>query len=372
MGVRVPLARRQLLDDGRRAALSVGGVAAALLLVLVLQGIVVGAMAQVTRYIDRLPAAVIVSQDGVGTMHMSSSALPLDTVDKVAAVPGVAWAEPIRYTSAVVTGPGADRQLAYVLGYDPTTSRGGPAEMVRGRAPGPGEGVLDVLAADQLGVDVGDEVRVSGLPVRLSGISRGGTSMVNTTLFVRFDDMDARQPDAVSYVLVGTAPDLSAPALRDRIATVLPGTMVQTRTGFAASEAAIVSDMTADLMRIMTVIGLGIALAVVALALFTLTIARQRDHAILKALGVRPQRLAVMVVAQALQIVAAAVVVAVVLATVVAIAVGAVAPTVEIALLPADIARTAVASTVVGTFGALASLRRIFTVDPASAFRSTT
>ena len=50
------------------------GLAAALMLVLVLDGIFTGAMRQVTAYIDASPADVFVAQSDVRTMHMSVSA----------------------------------------------------------------------------------------------------------------------------------------------------------------------------------------------------------------------------------------------------------------------------------------------------------
>lgn len=364
----VPLARRNLLQDRRRAVLGVSGVAAALVLVLILQGILAGAMAQVTRYLDRLPADAIVSQRGVTTMHMSTSALPLDTVEQAAAVPGVSWAEPIRFATGVVTAPDAGRQLTYIVGFDTGTGRAGP-RLRAGRLPGRGEGVLDEVAADQLGVSVGDVVRTYGIPVRLSGLSKGGTSITNTTLFVRLADMALLQPDSVSYVLAGADAGVSPEALRDRLARALPGDTVQTTDQFARSEARIVSDMTADVMRIMNVVGLGIALAVVALALFTLTLAKLREYGIVKAIGARPARLAAVIAAQAAWTVAAAVAVAVAVAVSAGILVARVQPSVEIVVVPATVVRTGLGALAVGAVGALLPLRRVLAVDPAVAFR---
>ena len=105
-----PVGRRVLFADRRRGALTVAGVAAALLLVLVLDAVFAGALARVTYYIRTSPADVFVSQAGVRTMHMSASALPPDTANRAAAVPGVAWVAPIGYTSGAVGGP-TGRQL---------------------------------------------------------------------------------------------------------------------------------------------------------------------------------------------------------------------------------------------------------------------
>lgn len=366
----VPLARRNLFQDRRRAALAIGGVGVSLVLVLVLQGIFAGAMQQVTRYIDRLPADVVVSQGGVSTMHMSTSALPPDTVEAVAAQPGVAWAEAIRFATGVITGPNGARTLSYVVGFDTATNRSGPHHLTAGKLPDHGEGVLDRLGADQLGVTVGDEITVGGTAVRIAGLSQGGTSITNTTLFVRFDDMAAVQPDAVSYVFVAATSGTSPGVLRDRLAEELPDATVQTRRQFSHSEARIVSDMSADVMRIMNVVGLGIALAVIGLALFTLTLAKLRDYGVVKAIGARPRRLLGIIAAQAAWTVAVSLALAISLTAAAGAVVARVQPSVEILLVPGQVARTGLAALLVAALGAVLPLRRVLAIDPASAFRS--
>ena len=137
----VPVGRRFLFADRRRATLTVLGVAASLLLVLVLGGIFAGAVDRVTYYIRTSPADVFVSQAGVRTMHMSASTLPADAPDRVAQVPGVAWAAPIAFASGSVAGP-QGRQLTYLIGYDTQTGRGGPSALTAGRLPGASEAII--------------------------------------------------------------------------------------------------------------------------------------------------------------------------------------------------------------------------------------
>ena len=93
----VPVARRMLFSERRRALLGIAGITVSLLLMLTLDAIFAGATRQLTRYIDSSPAAVFVSQTGVRTMHMSTSVLPAAVVNDVRAVPGVAAAVPILY-----------------------------------------------------------------------------------------------------------------------------------------------------------------------------------------------------------------------------------------------------------------------------------
>ena len=365
----VPLARRNLFQDRRRAALAVGGTAVALVLVLVLNGVFAGTMRQVTAYLRNLPADLVVSQRGVRTMHMSASALGPTSVEQVRAVDGVAWAAAIRFTTATVRG-GSGRQLSYVIGYDTPDGRGGPRDLVSGHVPSRGELVLDKIAADQLGLELGDRVEVLGRSFTLSGLSRDGTSLINTTAFIANADFAAIRGPGVSYVLVGTRPNADARNVAKRIAALVPGTTVQTRDTMADQEGRIVRDMGTDVMQIMTAIALAIALAVVTLTLFTATLAKLREYAVVKALGARQRRLVMTVVAQGLWTTALALVVAVVLTLAIAAVVGAATPNVRLAIEPATVARVGAAVVVIGVLGALVPLHRLARLDPATAFRS--
>ena len=162
---------------------------------------------------------------------------------------------------------------------------------------------------------------------------------------------------------------MSATELAQRVAAAIPGDTVQTRAQFANEEAALVKDMSADLMQIMSIIGLLIALAVIGLTLFTLTLAKLREHAIVKALGGRTRRLAVVILTQAAWSVGLAVITATVLAIGLGRVVERVSPAITIAIEPGSVERVAIAALIVGAVGAIIPLRRVATVDPASAFR---
>lgn len=365
---RVPLARRGLFQDRRRAALAAGGVAAALLLVLLLQGIFDGAMGQVTAYLRASPADVIVSQRDVRTMHMSVSALDPRTVDAAARVEGVAWAEGIRYATTFLVA-GERQQLSYVIGYDPATGRAGPRRLSAGRAPGTGEIIVEEIAADRLGLRIGHRLGLFGETFRLSGLFRGGTTIANSVAFVPTEDFAAHAGGPIAFVLVGARAGVGEAELARRVAAALPGDTVQTTARFAREEASLVRDMSADVMGIMSTIGLLIALAVIGLTLFTLTLAKIREHAVVKALGGRTRLLAGVVLAQAAWSVAIALGLATVAAIVLGAVVGRANPAVAVVITPASVVRVGVGAVVVGAVGAIVPLRRVAAVDPASAFR---
>jgi putative ABC transport system permease protein len=365
---RVSLARKNLFQDRRRAALSVLGIGAAFVLVLVLDGIFAGAMNQVTAYIRNSPADVFVAQRDVKTMHMSASALPPATLDAVRAVDGVAWAEGLHYTTSTVD-VGNDSLLTYVFGYDTATDRGGPRRISRGQPPSAGQALVDNVAADELGVTIGDTVIILGRRFVISGLSTDGTYIANTTVFITAGDFTALRGPTFAYILVGARADIPASVLEHRLADALPQTTVMSRAEFAREEANVVRSMAADIMAIMSVIGFLIALALIGLTLFTATITKQREYGVLKALGANTRRLGAVVVAQAAWTVALALALAVAFAVAIGSTIGALTPNLEVDIRLTSVLRTSVAALVIGGVAALLPLRRITRVDPATAFR---
>lgn len=368
MSRRVPLARKNLFQDRRRAVLAILGVAASMVLVLVLDGVFAGSMRQVTAYMRHSPADVFVSQRDVRTMHMSESAIPPETVDAVRSVDRVAWAEPLHYTTDLVEANDETR-LSYVLGYDVATGRGGPQELAGGQPPGPGDVLVDEVIADEIGIDIGDPMMVLGESFRVSGLSTRGTNIVNTTTYISAADFARLRGDDIAYVLVGAEAGTSADELASRLEERLPDLTVQTRSEFAREERSLVSDMVADIMQVMTIIGFLIALAVVGLTLFTATLAKLREYGVVKALGASGYRLTTTVLAQAGWSVMLGLAVAIVISFAVGAAVTALTPNVQVTIEAAAILRAAAGALLVGGLAALMPLRRVLRVDPATAFR---
>ena len=363
----VPVARRMLFANRRRALLGVLGVAVALVMALTLDGIFAGSTRQVSRYIDSSPADVIVSEEGVRTIHMSVSVLAGSMVETIADLPGVAWAEPILFASDSVESASGARRPSYVFGYQPG-GRGGPASLVAGAEPGPGELVLDESAASELDVRVGGEVQTLGQTWRVSGLTTGMTSIVNTTAYVQYEglaELLGRQGTA-SYVLVGSAGD------PDRVVGEIAqatGQTAQTRARFSAEERAIVREMSTDLMLIMSAAAFAVALAVIGLTLYASVLSRLRDIGVMKALGSGRARTTRLVLVQAVWTTVIALALAVALTYVIGAIVAAAAPDIDLVVEALSVVRIGITAVVISLVGAIAPLFRVWRVDPASVFR---
>lgn len=127
------LARRNLFQDMTRLALSVGGVALAVMLILILKGFLTGMNRQITSYLDRSPGSLVVAQKGVRNLLGATSVLPAGAVTEAEAVIGVEKVIPV-LSQFVILDLHDKKQPAYPVGYDPDLG-GGPWKIARGCEP---------------------------------------------------------------------------------------------------------------------------------------------------------------------------------------------------------------------------------------------
>ena len=363
----VPVARRQLLFRKGRTLSGLGGIAAALLLVLALKAIFAGLEGRLTAYIDGSGADVIVAQRGVDTMHMTNSSLPERTAAAVASVPGVAEAKPILYVPAMVE-LGEERGIAYLIGDD---SGGAPLPLATGRRPGPGEIVLDRSLADRIGASTGSRLRAFGQTFRVSGTVKGLASILNSVAFVRRQDLSRtlQSVGMVSYVLVRARPGTGAGELARRIETSVPGVTASTRDAFARSERRVVGDMSTDIVRAMILVGFVIGVAVAGLVAYSATLSQLRDYAVLRALGLRARRALALALAQVGATVAAGFILSLVLVWLLAELLPKLSPTLILAIEPGDVAEALAVAGAVALAAAAFPAIRVSRIDPASVFR---
>lgn len=283
------LAFRNLFQNKIRLVISVGGVALALLLILALDAIMTGVEQQVTTYIDHAGADVWVSQENVRNMHMAYSALAPQIANRVRNVTGVESATPILYLTSLVE-IGNDRNAAYVIGLPYEFDAGGPWQIVEGKKiPDTGEIIVDRGIARRGGVTIGDQVKVLGKEFTIAGLSDGTAFIAGSVVFISRKDWMRLQSksDSISFVLVKIVANESPAEVAARIESEVPKVTAQSRQSFADQERQVIKDMTTDLITIMNSVGSMIGLAVMALTVYTATLARRTEYGVLKALGAR-------------------------------------------------------------------------------------
>ena len=365
------LARRNLARNPVRLLASVGGVALALSLTLSLDAIYAGVANQLTTYIDRSGADVWVSQPNVRNLHMVASWLPESVIAEVRAVDGVVEATPILYSTDTIAA-GDERAVAYVIGLPADALMGGPWEIVDGSdRVGLGDVIVDRSFARRSGVTVGDRITVLGGEATIVGLASGTASLMNSVAFVSFDDFRAMRTGApvVSFVLVRISDGASAETVAAEIERRVSGVTAQSREAFSAGERRLVTDMSAEVISIMNVIGFVVGLAVVALTVYIATLARRREYGVLKALGARSRVLYLIVLAQAVLSVALGFAIGLAFTWLLGVVVARTDLNLELAITATSLVKVGLFAAVIAGLAAILPIRQVANLEPAVVFK---
>jgi len=371
MSAPLQLARRNAAANRGRLAASAGGIALAFTLVLALDAVLLGVTNQLTRYIDDSGADVFVAQSGVRNLHMVVSALPVDAAPRVAAIDGVDEASPLLYVTGTVSASGDDA-VAYIFGIPADAALGGPDQIAEGDGElGPGDAIVDQHAAQRLGVQLGESVTILGRPFRVTGLSQGTSSLVNSIAFIRLEDFAAARNmgPVISYVLVRVDAGADAAAIASRIERSVPGTTAMTRGAFAAEERRLVMDMSGDVIVTMDIIGFVVGLTVVALTVYIATLSRRREFGILKAVGASNRFISLVVVDGAAISVGLGLVAGFAVTGLLALVVPLTGVDLSLAIGLDSVGKVVLFGAVIALVAALLPIRQLAGLDPATVFR---
>ena len=149
---------------------TIAGVSMLLAIVLVMNGIYRGNIADGVWLIENTATDLWVVERGRGGPFNESSRMPLDSYRSVAATPGVARASPLVLYTAQRDFGGTSQQFT-VIGYDVFGGLGGPGRIVEGRsieAPH-----WEMVSDRKLGLRLGETVELGGDRYRVVGITAG-------------------------------------------------------------------------------------------------------------------------------------------------------------------------------------------------------
>src|SRR3990172_9181435 len=258
----MPLARRNLFQDKTRLALSVGGVALAVMLILLLQGLLSGMYAQISAYLEHAPGTLVVAQDGVTNPLGATSLLPPGTLGDVKAK-GASRVVPLLSQFAILDLHGK-KQPVYLVGYERARG-GGPWQLAAGREPRRDtEVAFDRVLAERHGLTLGDKVEIM--------------------------DRD--------FTIVGPSDRLTAAQLRERLSH-LSNVEVLFKHEMIANDLKLFARLLSAPLQLMVGIAFLVGTLIVGLVIYTATVERQREYGVLRAIGARNAMLYRVVATQA-------------------------------------------------------------------------
>lgn len=361
----VPVARRNILADRRRLVVATLGVGMAVALILLLEGLWTGLLAQLSAYPDRVGATFFVRQPGARILD--EGAVPLAAAGRVRSVPGVQAASPVLARWTVLNLHGSKRVVT-VIGFTPG-GLGGPWALAGGRSVrGGGEVVIDQALAAEHGIPLGGILPVAGRSFRVVGLSAGTRAFMGTGyvfMSLRSAGTLFGQPSTATFILVRTAD----PARVKAAIAARTGLSVDSPAVVAAAERAVYARVLGGIFNLMVLIAFAAGTLIVALTVYSAIVERLREYGIAKAMGARRRRLFSIVAGQTLVLSVLGLVAGFLLYVGGSRLIAALRPQFQSELTFRAVLVVVVAAVVMGLLAAVVPTRRVARLDPASVYR---
>jgi len=363
------LAWREMRRARGRFSMLTGAVGVLVFLIVFQQALTDGLVGEFVGAIRNQSADVLVYGDEA-RLNLEGSVVPPDAVAAIAALEGVADAQPLG-VSTVTVDAGGELRDAVVFGH----TLGGPGEptsLVEGRRPErDGEAVASASAADE-GFAVGDTVVVQpgGEEIVVVGAADNLSFSVTPALFASYATYEAVQlsvnPDAEavvpSAVAVDVDDDADAGEVADRITAEVPGVEGATRAR-AADEAPGVSSVSQS-FGVVLLLTYVVATIVIGFFFLILTVQKTPTLTLLRAVGVPAGRLVAALAVQVVAVVGGGLVVGTALA---ALTLGLADIGIDARVAPGAVGTTVAALVVLAALACAGAARRVLRLDPVAA-----
>ncbi len=366
----VDVARRNLFQEKLRFLISAGGVALAIMLIVILNGFFAGMNRQVSAYLDNTPIDLVVSQKKVKNFLGASSRVPLQDGKQVEKTAGVRKVIPI-FSSYTVLELGGRREFSLLIGFDPDKG-GGPWRIVEGTANiNDDEVVFDKLVADRHGFKLGRRVRILGKDFKIAGLSRGTSSWMTGTFFVTFESASRllAAGDSTGFLLVSAENKAGVEDLKSRLSSEFPDLTVTTKDERAKNDVALYAGVFNKPLQVMVIIAFLIGVMLVGATIYTATIERAREYGMMKAVGARNSTLYRVVFEQALIVAVVGFVLGVALSFLAKVVIAWFAPQFFVLIEWPYLAYVALIAVLIGIVASYVPVRTIAGIDPAVAFK---
>lgn len=365
----VPVARRNLLAEKGRLAMSVAGVAFAVLLVLVILSLYRG-WSGASAVFEDMPGDLWVAQRGTTDPFRASSAIPSDRLEAIAGIPGVQAVLTVYARRIGFEHAGREQDVFFMSLAAPPGVPIAPEARER-FLPGPGQVIVDGVFAREAGVRAGDTLRVLDRDLVVEHVGSGGNPIFQVG-FLHGDDGRALLglDGYASFFLLSIAAGADPGAIGRAVEAAVPEADTRTSAEFADAMGDLVDQGFLPVVGVLVAMGLVIGGAVIALTTYTATIEKARDFGVLKAVGASNAFVYRIVVTQSLIVGAAGSAIGVTASAFAATLIKRGVPEFVTDLRWTDATGIFAAALVVSILAAFVPVHRINRIDPAMVFRA--
>ena len=375
----VSIARKNLFHEKGRLVISVGGVAFSTMLIMILIGVYYGIFTESTMYLAKTKADLWVGQEGIHDTWHTYSLLPRGLDSEIKQVGGVKDVHEFigRAVRAKVSKIYDREETIYIIGFDTKTGVGGPWEIVKGkRIPRDGQVIVDRVFAIRNNIDIGDEIEVGGVKLTVVGISKDTFVLVYSYAFVTKEDAKKifGAEDFLNYYMVEVENPFFAKKVADNVKSRLEGLGVKvdvlTRQEFIDNHKEVIDESFSAILLPLVFIGFFIGVTVIGLTLYTATLEKMKEYAILKAIGASESFMTRIVLEQAFTIAMLGFVAGLALSFAAASWVPGVAPEFYVEINMMNVVLTLISIVLMSLFAALIPIRRLERIEPATVFQA--
>lgn len=294
------LALKQLRHEWIRSSLTAFAISASIAMILVLRGFEKGLYVQSESVVLDRGGQLILTQSGVSNFLAVRSSIPQLARREVEAIAGVRNAHPITGFWSIY-GPEGNKFPLLILVYD---SLGGPTHIIEGKPiHNAHDVVVDIGLSKRFGLKPGGPLIISDYEFQIVGITSGSSALFSTFAYVSYDGIidfflesdivpDISTFPFVSFLLVETETGVDLDAVAKRIEEQVPSVDVYTPQELANKDVELGKELFGPIMNVLIILSYIIGMLVIGLIIYSDVSLRQRNYAVMKALGFRLSQIA--------------------------------------------------------------------------------
>jgi putative ABC transport system permease protein len=297
-----------LLHDRATTAGSILGVVAIIFLVGQQLSILFGLLSYMSVLVDNGGADIWISTKNTQNVN-SGGSLPTAYAERIRGFDEVEWVEPIVTTGGLYRLAGGRYQGVQIVGLARPEITAGPWRFDEGSV----EVLLDreAVTVDQTDLDVlgkpelGSVSEISGKRVRIGGITQSIRGFEGSLVFTNIDkarEIGGVPVDRCSNILVKLKPGYTIGEAVADIQDMLPNTEVMSAEDLSRSTRVyyLANTGIGGSIGFSTLVGTLVGIVIITLTMYTTVLNRQKDFAVLRALGARGRDIAICILFQAL------------------------------------------------------------------------
>jgi putative ABC transport system permease protein len=303
---------RMLLHDRATTAGSILGVVAIIFLVGQQLSILLGLLTYMSVLVDHSGADIWVSTKNTQNVN-SGGSLPMAYTERIRGLREIEWVEPIVTTGGLYRLTGGRYQGVQVVGLTRPEITGGPWRFHEGSI----KVLLDreSVTVDRTDLDVlgnpelGTVSEISSKRVRIGAITQSIRGFEGSLVFTNMDkarEIGGVPADRCSHVLVKLKPGFLIADAVAKMHELLPNTEIMSSRELSKSTRVYYLSNTGigGSIGFSTLVGTLVGIVIITLTMYTTVLNRQKDFAVLRALGARGKDIAICILFQALLIAA--------------------------------------------------------------------